>query len=231
MSRPTPQLHFGPYIAPAFRYGAKVVCEVRGDVRIIGLSDAPIPWPLGRSEGQRGKAILVVFKGLAKAIRTESGVAVQYWFGMAACTASKYRQALGVEPNNQGTQRLRREHGNSEWFAAARRKAWTKARDPVRREKIAAARRGKSRPRHVIEAMRTANLGRPLSADRRRKMSEAHKQRGTRPPAAGVPWTVQEDALVRLKLSAKEIAKRTGRTLSAVWSRRRVLGVQRRQAK
>lgn len=231
MSRQAPKLHFGPYKTPVFRYGATVVCEVRGEVRIVGLSDDRIPWPIGRPQGTRAGRALVVYKGLARAIRKESGIAVCYWFGMAAGTASKYRGALGVEHNNEGTHRLRRELGKSEWFAAAQRKAWSKARDPVRREKIAAARRGKPRPRHVIEAMRQANLGRPLAAATRRKQSQAHKRRGTRPPAAGEPWSATEDALVRRKLSAKEIAKRTGRTLSAVWSRRQALGVQQRRAK
>jgi len=59
-----------------------------------------------------------------------------------------------------------------------------KARDPARRAKIAAARRGKPRPPEVIEAMRQANLGKKLSAETRAKMSAAHKARGTWPPAA-----------------------------------------------
>src|SRR5262245_15348776 len=46
--------------------------------------------------------------------------------------------------------------------------------------------------------------------------------RGTRPPKAGSPWTEREDALVRI-LPAKEVAKRTGRTLVAVWGRRQAL--------
>src|SRR5579862_5449618 len=46
-----------------------------------------------------------------------------------------------------------------------------KARDPVRRAKIAAARRGKPRPRHVIEAMIAGRLAKPVSLETRRKMS------------------------------------------------------------
>jgi len=42
------KLHFGPYRTPAFRYGAKVECEARVEVMIVGLSDARIQWPLGR---------------------------------------------------------------------------------------------------------------------------------------------------------------------------------------
>jgi len=55
-------------------------------------------------------------------------------------------------------------------------------------------------------------------------MSEAQRRRGARPPKAGRPWTDEEDALLR-SLPAMEVARRTGRTLSAVWSRRQILGM------
>jgi len=67
--------------------------------------------------------------------------------------------------------------------AAARQKAYA-----ARRAKIAAARRGKPRPRHVIEAMRKANTGRKLTLEQGRKLSEAQKRRGAKPPAAGRSW-------------------------------------------
>jgi hypothetical protein len=49
-------------------------------------------------------------------------------------------------------------------------------------------------------------------------------RRGTRAPLAGIPWTKEEDELART-LKAKEVVERTGRTLSAVYSRRRILGL------
>lgn len=42
-----PQL-LGKYRTPRFRHGDVVSCARRGDVRIVGLSDAPIPWPKGQ---------------------------------------------------------------------------------------------------------------------------------------------------------------------------------------
>jgi hypothetical protein len=65
------KLH-GTYRTPQFRYGQKVKCEVRGEMIISGFSDAPIPWPTGRQIGRGGPALLVVFKGLARAQRRES---------------------------------------------------------------------------------------------------------------------------------------------------------------
>ena len=67
-----------------------------------------------------------------------------------------------------------------------------------RREKIAEAKRGKKRPASVVEALREANLGKTLSAETRAKIGKAHRDLGTLPPAAGVPWPAEEDDLVRL---------------------------------
>jgi hypothetical protein len=101
-----------------------------------------------------------------------------------------------------------------------------KARDPgpVRRAKIAAARRGKPRPAHVVAAMRQRQLGKRPSKATRAKMSEAHRRRGTRPQWLNAGWSAAEDELCR-SLPPHEVAKRTGRTLPAVYSRRSQLAV------
>src|SRR5262245_63743639 len=93
-------------------------------------------------------------------------------------------------------------------------------RDAPRREKIAQAKRGKPRPRHVIEAMRKGRTGKPHDEEARRKMREARRARVT--PPSGKGWTAEEDDLVRT-LPAREAAERTGRSLTAVYSRRGVL--------
>jgi hypothetical protein len=95
------------------------------------------------------------------------------------------------------------------------------ALDAPRREKIA-ARRGKPRPRHVVEALFESNRSRPLSAEHRRKLSAAHREGDTRPPRAGRPRTPEEDALVRT-LPGTVAAEKTGRPSCSVWDRRRQL--------
>jgi hypothetical protein len=75
-----------------------------------------------------------------------------------------------------------------------------------------------------VEAVRQAHLGTRHSDETRAKMSASHQRRGTRPPRAGRPWTQREDELCR-RLPAAEVVRRTGRTLVAVWNRRRLLGV------
>jgi hypothetical protein len=54
-------------------------------------------------------------------------------------------------------------------------------------------------------------------------MSESHRRRGTLVPGTRT-WTAQEDELVRT-LPVKDAAGRTGRTLTAVHARRRVLAL------
>jgi hypothetical protein len=67
------RLHFGPYGTPVFKYGEVVICDMRGQVEIVGLSGGRIPWPVGK----RGPAKALVLCGaLAKAVRLEATVAV-----------------------------------------------------------------------------------------------------------------------------------------------------------
>src|SRR4051812_11511473 len=96
---------------------------------------------------------------------------------------------------------------------------------PKRAAKIAAARRGKPRPKHVIEAGRKASLGKKASAEARQKMSAAQKRRGAWPPAAGKAWSAEEDELLRT-VPAAEVIRRTKRSKGAVYSRRRKFGLK-----
>ncbi|MBW3600059.1 MAG: hypothetical protein KY475_22650 [Planctomycetes bacterium] len=138
------RLHFGPYRTPRFRYGSVVRDEIRGDVRIVGLTDAPIPWPIVLRVNTRGETpTLVIYKGLAQA-----------------------------------------------------------------------AREGKPLPPEVYARRRQA-----VQKLRRRRSVRRHL---TRAPGLNPPWTIREDEFVR-KLSPKEAAARTGRTLAAVYKRRQLL--------
>src|SRR5262245_5192158 len=120
--------------------------QVRDRVVLVVLSSAPVPWPVG----QRGRAkSLVVYAGLAKAVRRESNRAVCHWWGVTPQTVSKWRKALGVGRVTKGTSALLRENAPRTVRspqAEANRQA--KDRDPTRRAKIAAAKRGKPRPLH-----------------------------------------------------------------------------------
>jgi hypothetical protein len=76
----------GTYRTPRFRYGRTVRCEVRGEVEVVGLHEAPIPWPVGK----KGRAkSLVVFKDLAMAVRREAEIAVAHHWGVDKQTVRK----------------------------------------------------------------------------------------------------------------------------------------------
>lgn len=196
---PPPPLVAGPYATPRVRLGRTVVDEARDcDVVVVGLSDAPIPWPLGRPRGGRATA-LVVFAGLARAVRVESNAAVCHHWGVSPQTVTKWRRALGVGKYTAGTTRLKASSAKaSPGIAAALGKARVTATDQVRRRKVAAAKRGKPRPWTVIEKLIAANTGKRAPPETRARMSAAHKARGTVPPAAeGRLWMPAEDAVMR----------------------------------
>jgi hypothetical protein len=104
------------------------------------------------------------------------------------------------------------------------KKAQAKTGDPERRRKIAEARRGTPRPRHVIEAMRNGRLGKPHPPEVRARLAAAMREQAKAFVPCGRARTAAEDRLVRARPAA-EVARRTGRTLASVYTRRRRPGV------
>ncbi len=102
------QLLHGPYHSPALRRGDRATCLVRdGDVIVTGWSDAPIPWPrCRRPDSHGGGSGLLVDEELARAIRLESSLAIQHWFGVDYSVVWRWRKALGVPRFNEGAARL-----------------------------------------------------------------------------------------------------------------------------
>lgn len=102
------QLHHGPYHPPALRRGDRATCLFRdGDVIITGWSDAHIPWPrCRRLDTHGGGSGLLVDEELARAIRLESSLAIQHWFGVDYSVVWRWRKALGVQRFNEGSARL-----------------------------------------------------------------------------------------------------------------------------
>jgi hypothetical protein len=186
------------------------------------LTDAPIPWPIGSRDGHRA---IILFGDLVQAVATESAQAVGHWWNVGSDTVWKWRKTLGVD-NTEGTHLLHRETALGPAIAEARKKAWSKARDPERRRKIAEAKRGKPRPPQVGARLRKANLGRKATDEARANMSKAQKRRGAFPPAMSGPlWTPEEAALLGTRPD-KEVAARIGRSVGAVHDHRRKLGIR-----
>ena len=222
------KLLHAPYRPPRCRVGGKLFCLVRGWVTVLQISAGPIPWPVAKGPGRGGRPSLVLCGDLVKAVTRESEIAVGHHWGVGLWSVWKWRRALGVPATNAGTSRLRRDYFAEPWAQEARAKAHAQSRDPCRdgprREKIRASKQGKPRPPSVGRRVSEALRGRPLTEEHRRKLSEAQRRRGARPPKAGRPWAPQEEALLG-QLPDAEVARRTGRTLGAVRSWRQRLRI------
>ncbi len=216
------KLHFGPYRTPRFRIGAVVEDEVRGPVKIVKLTEAPIPWPIGKASD--GRLALVVYGGLAKAVRRESGVAVCHSWGASWYYVNKWRRALGVPSSNDGTYRLRLAFTQTPRFRQIQKMAWALNGTPERRAAQSLRQTGMKMSEQAGRNNSLAHIGMRATEKSRRKMSESHKRRGTWPPAAGKPWSKEELALLR-KLRPRDVAKRIDRIYIAVCSMRFLLGL------
>jgi hypothetical protein len=206
----------GPYTTPKCRVGQKLTCEYRDrDVRVAGLSDAPIPWPTSRKSGNRS---LIVCYDLAQAVRVESVLAVAHHWGVGDVTVWSWRKALGVARDTEGTRRLHQrtqpERYDLEVLERARRKSLT----PKARAKRSAAITGK--PIHpTTRAAIAAAARRPKSESFKKKLSKRMRKEwrsGKRHGhPQGRPWTDKE--LKRLgKDTDAVIAAELGRTVGAV---------------
>ena len=109
----------GSYKSPRFKVGQPLFDILRGDLVVIGVSEAPIAWPLGRSHPVcRPLPIMTV--ELVRAVRAESELAVMHHFGVSRWTVCRWRRALGVPRFNAGTQQLWRTLAESKLTPEAR---------------------------------------------------------------------------------------------------------------
>jgi hypothetical protein len=113
-SRPT--LVGGPYFTPRYKLGQELAGDViitnkneliPGPHPVRGLTDAPIPWPYTRASGTRWQ--LIVTEALAVAIRTESVLAVMWYWRVSRSWVEGARRTLEVPRMNEGTRELWRE--------------------------------------------------------------------------------------------------------------------------
>ncbi len=220
------KLLHGPYVAPACERGGVLFCEYRDEeVKVGGLTNAPIQWPRVL---KTGKSSLIVCGDLALAIRTESEQSIAHHWGVGIVTVWKWRVALGVPPVNGGTARLHRDYQPEKFTREAYEKMAVTARTPEARERQASLKRGK--PIHP-------NTRKVLLRYARRKKSESHRKamswshvlrchgRSFLPvDTADRPWTDRERALLGQTLD-RTVAKMIGRTVHAVRSQRRLLDI------
>jgi hypothetical protein len=156
------QLLYGPYRAPRCRIGRRLDCAIRSSVKVTGISDGLIPWPqTSRHRGERGgRRFLIACGGRARAIRREAAQAVAHWFGVTGQTVSAWRKALGVDANNTGTSKLRKAWGPEVLTDEVRETGKRMLRSPAYRAKVSAAKKGKAKPRALMDWLHAGNVGR-----------------------------------------------------------------------
>jgi hypothetical protein len=99
----------GSYSPPSVRVGDRSVCQIRGRVEIVGLTDARIPWPIGRKIRNGDHSTATVLCGdLVEALKKEATGAVCYWWGVSQITVWRWRKALGIKGKTEGTRRAKR---------------------------------------------------------------------------------------------------------------------------
>lgn len=105
---PAPALIGGPYAAPRCKVGRPLPCYRHGDGRaVVGLTEAPIPWPYAAGPG--GKISLSLTGDLVRAVAVESVLAISYHWGVARATASRWRRCLAIGRWTHGTRTLWRD--------------------------------------------------------------------------------------------------------------------------
>jgi len=234
------QLLHGPYHAPRLQVGARTYCLLRDYlVTITSWTDAHIPWPRCQPVGQRGGCGLLLDEELARAVRCESASAIAYWWRVSEGVVWRWRKALGVTlTNNEGSRLLiqaaataggeaMRERGLTEEECDARGRA------AIRLNLKQFLRTGYHGPRWTQEQLQllgkepdeivAGKVGRSVNAVRLRRERLGIPNPAARPGAYRSPaWSAQQDDLVR-HLPPAEAARRAGRTLAAVYSRRSLL--------
>jgi hypothetical protein len=189
------RLLHGPYAAPQCRVGRTLYCQFRRrELKVGGLTDAPVPWPFARQPGPRS---LILCGELVLAVRVESASAVAAHWGVGRETVGRWRKALGVPFFNEGTRQLYQdvipEKVNLEALTVARKAS----RTPKARAKMSAARKG--RPLNPEFRAAAAEAARRPKTERfkqitSRRMRREWAQGKRQPHAPGRPWSDVEVA-------------------------------------
>jgi len=103
---PPYQYHWraGPYRAPAVNVGSVLHDEYRGDVKVDGFSDAPIPWPAADYRKGRGEAPLlpILCGDLVRAVCEEDELTVAHYWGVTAYMVEQWKRAISGATDANG---------------------------------------------------------------------------------------------------------------------------------
>ena len=95
----------GPYRAPAVNVGSVLHDEYRGDIKVEGMSDAPISWPAADYRRGRGieRGLLPILCGdLVRAVCEEDELTVAYYWGVTRYMVEHWKQAIAGSKTSDG---------------------------------------------------------------------------------------------------------------------------------
>ncbi len=199
----------GPYLPPLVPIGARLRCELRGELEVDGYTNALIPWPTAK--GRRKQLILC--GDFLRALRTESVAGMAFHFGISHALVSELRQRFGVERYTAGSMRL----------------FWRNielARTDEARAKMSSQREGRQDLMKPEDRERLRQIQRrPKSEEWKERMSEQQQ----RLAAAGrASWTEEELKLIGTRPD-REVARLLNRSLLAVKAKKFQLLKEARQ--
>ena len=103
---PPYQYHWraGPYRAPAVNVGSVLHDEYRGDVKVEGMSDAPISWPAADYRKGRGEAPLlpILCGDLVRAVCEEDELTVAHYWGVTRYMVEQWKRAICGAKDSDG---------------------------------------------------------------------------------------------------------------------------------
>jgi hypothetical protein len=199
------RLQFGPYEPPKVPRNNRLLCEMRGYLKVSPIwSDGLIPWPRRYQTGS-----IILCGDLVRAVKMESVEAICFHWGVCRNVVQNWRRALGVPEFNPGTVRLR-----DQIYAGpnspAQLRAMARAQHPkaiIRREKA------QHETAHPLVRPSTSAL-----------VLERMERTGRHINPALRLWTVKEDDLLGTARD-EQIARRIDRSEDAVRARRNILGI------
>ncbi len=211
-----PLLH-GPYKAPPCEVGDKLTCALRGELIVVGFTDAPVPWPLGQIAEWQEPRYYVLCGDLLRAVRDESLRTIAQAWGVSQTQAWAWRHAL-FDPERR--QRLAGHWARQQQMAERMR----------RRRAALAARVPRWRPEW--DALLGTEPDRALAKRLGVSLNtvQAHRKQlgvpgfGTNGVQRARVWTKAEERLLGT-MPDRELACRLGCTLAMVYSRRARLGI------
>ena len=93
----------GPYQPPAVKVGAVLHDEYRGDLKVEGMTGAPIPWPAANYNKGRHESLLPILCGdLVRAVCEEDELTIAYYWNVTRYMVEQWKRAISGATDSNG---------------------------------------------------------------------------------------------------------------------------------